>query len=248
VPSEVFFDYADLVLAGDGPGLMGFLARLFESGYDHIEFYSGMVQHFRNLLVLEVSGRESRLSLLPDEVERMMRQAESFGRADLLRILCSITQYESQAATTRYPRVLLEVMSLELALGRSGSTGAGPGRDATTQNCDTPAAGDQPTTMNTLWVELRLRTNVHRPMLAGFLELATPMSLGDDTLTISLPAKHRAAAEKLDDNLKHLNATLAEVTGRPTKLAIQLTKKPGPDPTRERVSRILGEVDEKEQR
>ena len=101
--------------------------------------------------------------------------------------------------------------------------------------------------MSTLWVELRLRTNVRRPMLAGFLELAAPVSLEDDTLTICLPTKHKAAAEKLEENLDHLTAVLAEVTGRPTRLAVQLTKKPGPDPTRERVSRILGDVDEKEQ-
>ena len=103
-------------------------------------------------------------------------------------------------------------------------------------------------TMNTLWDELRLRTTAHRPMLAGFLELAAPASLKDDTLTISLPAKHKAAVEKLEGNLQHLTATLAEVTGRPMKLVVQLSKKPSPDPTRERVSRILGEVDEKEQR
>ncbi len=101
-------------------------------------------------------------------------------------------------------------------------------------------------TMGTLWTELRLRTNAHRPMLAGFLELAAPVSLQDDTLTISLPAKQKAAAEKLEDNAKLLTATLTEVTGRPTKLVIHVTKKPGPDPTRERVSRILGDVDEKE--
>jgi DNA polymerase-3 subunit gamma/tau len=248
VPSEVFFDYADMVLAGDGPGLMSFLARLLESGYDHIEFYSGMVQHFRNLLVLDVAGRESGLSLLPDEVERLTRQARSFGRGDLLRILSSITQYESQAGATQYPRVLLEVMSLELASGRSGPApaGAGTGRTAPAENSDTPAAADRPMTMGTLWTELRLRTNEHPTMLAGYLDLAAPVSLKDDTLTISLPAKQKAAAEKLADSIKLLTATLTEVTGRPTKLAIQLTKKPGPDPTRERVSRILGEVDEKE--
>jgi len=103
-------------------------------------------------------------------------------------------------------------------------------------------------TTNTLWDELRLRTNAHRPMLAGFLELATPVSFEGDVLTISLPAKHRAAAEKLEGNLQHLSATLTKVAGRPMKLAVQLSRKPGPDPTRERVSRILGEVDEKEQR
>jgi DNA polymerase-3 subunit gamma/tau len=247
VPSELFFDYADLVLAGNGPGLMSFIARLFESGYDHIEFYSGVVRHFRDLLALEVSGRESGLSLLPDEVERMMNQARSFGRGDLLRILHDITAYEAQAGATQYPRVLLEVMSLELASGRSGPVREGAAPETTLENPETPAAGDRPMTMGTLWAELRLRTNRHPGMLAGFLDLAMPMSLKDDTLTISLPAKHKAAAEKLEGNRQHLTATLAEVTGRPMKLEVQLSRKPGPDPTRERVSRILGEVDEKEQ-
>ena len=248
VPSEVFFDYADLVLAGDAPGMMGFLARLFESGYDHLEFYSGVVRHFRDLLALEVSGRECGLSLLPDEAERMLSQARSFGRGDLLRILHDVAGYETQAGATQYPRVLLEVMSLELASGRSGATGSGTTRNAAAENSAGLAAADRPMTINMLWEELRLRTNAHRPMLAGFLDLATPVSLEDDVLTISLPAKHKAAAEKLEGDLQHLTAFLAEAAGRPTRLAVQLSRKPGPDPTRERVSRILGEVDEKERR
>ncbi len=248
VPSEVFYDYADLVLAGDASGLMGFLARLFESGYDHLEFYAGVVRHFRDLLALEVGGRECGLSLLPDEVERMLHQGRSFGRGDLLRILHDIAAYEAQAGATQFPRVLLEVMSLELASGRSGPTGPGTRANTAPDDSEALTAGDRPMTTKTLWDELRLRTNARRPMLAGFLELATPVSLEGDLLTISLPAKHSAAADKLEGNLRLLTATLAEITGRPTKLAVQLSRKPGPDPTRERVSRILGEVDEKERR
>jgi len=248
VPSEVFFDYADLVLAGNGPGLMSFIARLFESGYDHIEFYSGVVRHFRDLLALQVSGRECSLSLLPDEVERMLHQAGLFGRGDLLRILHDIAAYEAQASGTQYPRVLLEVMSLELASGRSGPLPERTTPEAKAKASETPAAGDRPMSMDTLWAELRLRTNRHPGMLSGFLDLAVPVSLKDDTLAIALPAKHKAAAEKLEGNLQQLTASLAEVTGRPMKLTVQLSKKPGPDPTRERVSRILGEVDEKERR
>jgi DNA polymerase-3 subunit gamma/tau len=246
VPSELFFDYADLVLAGDGPGLMSFVARLLESGYDHIEFYTGVVQHFRNLLALEVSGRESGLSLLPEEVERVLRQASAFGRGNLLRILHGITAYEAQAGSTQFPRVLLEIMSLELAAGHSSPSDSAAARNATPAESATPAAGDRPVTMGALWDELRLRTNAHRPMLAGFLELATPVSLKDDVLSVSLPAKHKAAAEKLEENRRQLAATLAEIAGRPVQLAVQLSKRPAPDPTRERVSRILGEVDEKE--
>jgi DNA polymerase-3 subunit gamma/tau len=247
VPSELFFDYAELILARDSPGLMGFIARLFESGYDHIEFYTGLVQHFRDLLAVQVSGPESSLSLLPEELERMLRQASSFGRGDLLRILHAITAYEAQATSTQFPRVLLEVMSLELAQGpgvRDQRSGADPETPAPYPQ--PPAASDRPVTMNTLWDELRLRTNAQRPMLAGFLELAKPLSLKDDVLSIALSAKDKAAAEKLEENQRQLAAALSGIAGRPIGLAVQLARKPAPDPTREKVSRILGEVEEKE--
>jgi len=78
----------------------------------------------------------------------MTRQARSFGRGDLLRIVSSIAQYESQAGSTRFPRVLLEVMSLELASARSAATDPGA---AMSTKADTPAAGDRPMTMDTLW-------------------------------------------------------------------------------------------------
>ncbi|HTW92577.1 MAG TPA: DNA polymerase III subunit gamma/tau [bacterium] len=247
VPAEVFFDYADLVLTGNGPGLLTFLARLFESGYDHVEFYSGLVLHFRNLLVLEIGGPEANLSLLPDEIGRMTRQAKSFGRGDLLKLLSGITQYESQAATTQYPRVLLEVMSLELASERSGHAETAT-RESAVENTDAAVAADRPKDLNALWVELRLRTNAHEPLLAGFLDLATPVSLSSDVLTVSLPAKQKPAAEKLEDSKMYLTATLTAIAGRPIRLHVQLTRKPEPDATRERVSRILGEVDEREQR
>ncbi|MBN2466440.1 DNA polymerase III subunit gamma/tau [candidate division WOR-3 bacterium] len=247
VPSDLFFDYADLVLAGDGPGLMSFIARLFESGYDHMEFYSGVVRHFRSLLVLEVSGRDGGLSLLPEEAERMLRQARLFDRGGLLRILHDITAYEVQAGSTQFPRVLLEVMSLELAAGHSSSTDTKAARDTSPSESDAPVASDRPVNMGTLWAELRLRTNKHPGMLAGFLDLATPVSFEHDTLTISLPSKQKAAAGKLEQSRQQLTATMTEIAGRPVGLVVHLTRKPSPDPTRERVSRILGEVDEKEQ-
>jgi len=247
VPSEVFFDYADLLLAGNEPGLMGFVARLFDSGYDHLEFYSGVVQHFRDLLALEISGRECGLSLLPDEIERMLSQGRRFGCGRLLRILHAVAAYEAQAASTQFPRVLIEVMSLELASEPAGLHGQEAPRSAPPAITAATVARDQPRTLKGLWAELRLHTKAHQSMLAGFLELATPVSLSDAALTISLSAKHKVAAETLQADLRRIEAILAEVAGRPLKLVVEVSRKPSADPTRERVSRILGEVEEREQ-
>jgi DNA polymerase-3 subunit gamma/tau len=246
VPSEVFFDYADLVLAGNGPAMMSFLGRLFNSGYDHLEFYSGVVQHFRDLLAVGIGGGECGLSLLPSEIERMLSQSRSLGRGRLLRILHAVTAYEAQAASTQFPRVLLEVMSLELALERADLPGQVEPRSPPPGITDATVTRDQPTALGTLWSKLKVRAGVDRSMLAGFLELATPVSLADDTLTISLSAKHKAAAETLQADLRRLETIVAEAAGRPLRLVVQVSKKTAPDATRERVSRILGEVEERD--
>ena len=169
----------------------------------------------------------------------MTRQARRFGRTGLLRMLSNMAQYESQVSITQFPRVLLEIMSLELAEGRTDH-----GHAVAAPNSVVPAAPKRPIAGDALWSELRLRTNEHRPLLAGFLDLATPLSFVDDTLTVSVPVKHRSAVEKLKENSQQLNGTLSQIAGRPTELAIRVTRKTGPDPAKEMVNRILGEVDE----
>ncbi len=81
VPAEMFYDFAGLVLAGDAAGLIRFIDKLFATGYDHLEFYSGLVNHFRTLLLLDIVGPADSLGLLPGESERLAAQARSFPGA-----------------------------------------------------------------------------------------------------------------------------------------------------------------------
>lgn len=83
-------------------------------------------------------------------------------------------------------------------------------------------------------------------MLGGFLDLAAPTSLVGDTLCISLPARHKAAAEKLEAESGRLAEILTEIAGRIITLTVAVSRKPATDPTRDQVSRILGAVDERE--
>jgi DNA polymerase-3 subunit gamma/tau len=239
VPAELFADYTDLLLSGDARGLIGFLSRVFESGYDHLEFYAGLVQHFRALLLLEVGGDDLGLSLLPGEAQRFNAQARAFGRDRLLVALGTLAGYEALAKSTQHPRVLLEVMSLELACPRP------PAASAESQD-NAPLVSDKPSTLMALWAALRLKTNEHKPMLAAFLDLATPASCDEDRMTVSVPAKHKAAAAALEENRLALSSLLTEAAGRRMELVVHLSRKAPPDPLRLKITEILGDVDEQE--
>jgi len=240
VPAELFYQYAGLLLSADAPGIIRFIDRLFETGYDHIEFYSGAVAHFRTLLLLHVAGATESLGLLPEESERLLKQARAFGQDRLMCVLGALTQAEAATKATRMPRVLLEVLSLELVGSRTPAAAA----RAPSTASDEPRTRDDATTLESVWTELCLRLNEHKPMLASILDLASPDSLADDTLTVTLPGQHKAAGQKLEADLSLVQTVLSEVVGRPTRLKVNFTKKPAADPTHEKLARVFGSVEE----
>ena len=236
VPSERFYDYADLLLAGDAAALVRFLDGIFESGYDHIEFYTGLVQHFRNLLLLDVSGESAGLSLLPDEVKRLSAQARAFGRERVLKTLSLLTLSEQAARNTLMPRVLLEIMTLELVGNHAPATRTRP-------ETAPAAVADRPRTTDSLWPELRLLANEHKPLLAALLDSATG-AFADNLLTIEFPARQHAAAEEVQKQTPLLARLLSDLAGRDCKVKAVLTKKPEANPAREKIERVFGRVEE----
>ncbi len=244
VPAERFSDFAQLVLAGDAAGLVRFIDRLFETGYDYLEFYSGLVGHFRTLLLLDVIGPAESLGLLPEETERLTVQARSFGRERLLVILDALTRAETSAKHTRMPRILLEVLALELAAGQNA-----PRAEVVPDPAPpTAAVQDRPPALDTAWAELRLRVNERKPLLASVLELAAPLALDQKGLTITLPPTHKAVEPKLQADQALLDRILSEVLGRPAQLKVKHGQQPGPDPVLQKLTKHFGRVEEERPR
>ncbi|MEO0080207.1 MAG: DNA polymerase III subunit gamma/tau, partial [candidate division WOR-3 bacterium] len=136
VPAGLFHEFVDLLIANDAKGLVRFIDRLFEAGYDLSEFYAGLVEHFRDLLLFQVSGTAPGAGLLPDEEERLRKQARAFSRERLLSILDTLARNEERAKRTSIPRVLLELLSLELA-GLAETKGV----EKTSVDCSSAAPG-----------------------------------------------------------------------------------------------------------
>ncbi len=126
VPSGLVFDYVDLLLAGDARGLLQSVDRLFERGYDLVEFFAAFVGHLRNLMLVIAGGPVDTLGLLPAERERLGRQAEQLTRPQLLAMLESAIQAEETVKSAHDPRTVLEYLSLELAGPRSETAPAAP--------------------------------------------------------------------------------------------------------------------------
>ena len=115
VPSELFFDFVDLVLARDIAGLLRFLDELSAKGYDLLEFHSGLVEHFRNIMLVHAGAPTDSAGLLKTEKERLAGQADRFGRADIIRSLELLIRTEEDAKHSQVPRAVFEYLAMEMA-------------------------------------------------------------------------------------------------------------------------------------
>jgi len=250
VPARKFHEYAELLLAGDAAGLVRFVDRLFEDGHDPIEFHSGLVGHFRRLLLLHYGNVDS--GLPPEEQARLEAQSRRFRRESLLEALSRLSSNEDSTRRTALPRILLEIVSLEIAAevaGRATDPDPAPAcaRDRLPSGHSRPRPA--PADATAVWQELRLRVNEHKPMLASILDLATPVSFTDGVLALTLPQRQQVAAGQLEAGRSLVDRLLSEVAGGPARLQVTLIRsRATADPVIERISRVLGELDEERSR
>lgn len=109
VNQDVYFELMDIVAAQDIPRGLDLVDRIFRQGHDLEEIILGILEHLRNLLVVQASPEaESLLGTAAMELQRYRKQAECFETEDLLRLSQLATQIEQAIKQSALPRIQLE--------------------------------------------------------------------------------------------------------------------------------------------
>jgi DNA polymerase-3 subunit gamma/tau len=83
-------------------------------GHDLRNFCRDLLAHFRDLLVVKVSGSDELLESAICERDELKRQSELFSEADLVRFFHSLAETETLLRTAAHPRYQLEVGLVKL--------------------------------------------------------------------------------------------------------------------------------------
>jgi DNA polymerase III subunit gamma/tau len=116
VADEVYLDLFAVIAEGRVADVFRFVQDVVEGGYDLSEFYRGLTDAVRTLLVARFDGpdaAEVRDELRPLWVER----ADAFSTGDLLRMLAQVAELDADGRFRKSsnPRILLESLLLRLA-------------------------------------------------------------------------------------------------------------------------------------
>jgi DNA polymerase-3 subunit gamma/tau len=116
VDQEVYFRITNLIKTKDARGALTLVDELVTSGHDLREFLSGLLEHFRNFLVVQTTGSAANVETSDIYRQRYLEEARSFTTSDLLRYQRFVTGTESALRYTSQPRFKLEADMVHLVL------------------------------------------------------------------------------------------------------------------------------------
>ncbi|MEO0020068.1 MAG: DNA polymerase III subunit gamma/tau [candidate division WOR-3 bacterium] len=249
VPTNIFFEYAEMIAAGNPKPMIEFIENLFTSGYDLMEFYAGAVNHFRNLLWAKLGITSPDSALLPEEVARLNNQAQRFTSKQLMKIVDLLSRNEEKAKNSLLPKILLEIITLELMElepNNHSQEPVSPHDKVTNPPLPDPPPAKNDEEASAIWSKTLKKIHTYRSSLAKVLNFLTPISWKDNTLTIAFAPEHKGNIHHFESHREKIERFLSEVTGITARIEVVVHPTiPQVDNINTKVREIFGEVEEK---
>ncbi|HUF50902.1 MAG TPA: DNA polymerase III subunit gamma/tau, partial [Longimicrobiales bacterium] len=116
VGEERYIELFDIVARRDYGGIFRFVQRITDEGYDLTEFYRGLADALRALIIAHVDSADA-ADVRDDLKPAYAAIAQQFGRGDLLRMLSMVAELDTEGRFRKSanPRIMLEALLLRWA-------------------------------------------------------------------------------------------------------------------------------------
>ena len=242
VEEEALFRLCDLVVDRDTAGALTFIEDLSEQGDDIGRLVTDLIEHIRQLLLVQHMGEvPDSLPVTEETRERLRAQANQLGEPTVIRLLDLLAVAVDDMRQGGDPRLPLELalvkvtrpgadlsresLAHRLDLLESGAPNRVATREPTAQAPPPPPPPVRDIALEQLqeaWSRAIVPAVAERSIpISTVLGEARPAGLAGDTLTVEFPASasfHRQLAED-PKNATMLADALYEVTGRRLALA-----------------------------
>ncbi len=120
IQANIYTDINAAIIESNPATILQIADTLVASGQNLDDFAGGLVNNFRNLLLLKVDPKlASGVSLPEEQIQLLIKQSEHFHRQDLLALLDRASRGFERIHRSTQPRALLEALLVELTLMES---------------------------------------------------------------------------------------------------------------------------------
>ncbi len=113
---DFFFEVSEAIAGRDPKRAFELSGEIISRGYDVEEFFTGLLEHFRNILTVQITNSTKLVEVSKAHQERYAAHAKEFVEADLLRLIRLGQNAFERLRVTHDPRIVLEVALVEMML------------------------------------------------------------------------------------------------------------------------------------
>jgi DNA polymerase III subunit gamma/tau len=115
VDRKNLFAISSAILSGNIPAILDILDDIYTHGHDMKKLYSNLVEHFRNLLVVKMGNKISKLvDLAAHEIDLMVNQVKDISEVYLNQIFNILFNEETTIRFSAQPKLALEMTFIKM--------------------------------------------------------------------------------------------------------------------------------------
>ena len=121
IDMSMLFEVSDAIINADGAKLIEIIDKVNDSGLDLKKFYSNLIKHFRNLIVIKICGKNTDSVDISDyERETAEKTISKVSKSYLTWLLNSLLNEETMIKFSSHTKTAIEMVLLKLLQIRKG--------------------------------------------------------------------------------------------------------------------------------
>ncbi|MDP3684313.1 MAG: DNA polymerase III subunit gamma/tau, partial [Ignavibacteria bacterium] len=96
IDDELYFQVSDAIKSKDYQTAFTVAEKIYQNGWSFTDFLEGLIEHFRNILTVQISGATTLIETAEIYNERYQSNKNLFTENDLVRIINSLTKTSSE--------------------------------------------------------------------------------------------------------------------------------------------------------
>ncbi|MCF6268879.1 MAG: DNA polymerase III subunit gamma/tau [Melioribacteraceae bacterium] len=121
IDESTYFQISDAILNKDFLEAFVISKTIYDNGWNYIDFLSGLIEHFRNILTVILKQDSSFVESSEGIKKLYLEYLDTFSESDLLRILTYLSKVEFQLKASQNQKLLMEI-SLSHLIGLESTT------------------------------------------------------------------------------------------------------------------------------
>ncbi len=109
IDDELFFDISDAILTKNFSVVFDTTEKIYQNGWDFIDFTDGLLEHFRNILSVILTQRTDLVETAEVYRKKYTSYIDSFSKGDLLRILNYLTNLQQDLRFSNNQKLRIEI-------------------------------------------------------------------------------------------------------------------------------------------